>query len=133
MQHDCEWIVVRDVDWRLNRSLPRALYTRGIPNEHALLAWPGCVKSFEVIGRIQDTMRMHHASKLVLVWNTDCGAYGWRDSCGGTEQADWLLQLKHMRAAMALIWERCPELKESRMILARIVDDGQIVYEDVAP
>jgi hypothetical protein len=133
MQHDCEWIVVRDVDWRLNQSLPRALYVRNIPIEHALIAWPGCAKSFEVIGRIQDAMRMHHASKLALVWSTDCGAYGWRARCGGTEQEDMLQQLKQVRAAMALIWERCPELKEARMILARILDDGQIVYGDVAP
>ncbi|MFA6524928.1 MAG: hypothetical protein WCT33_01505 [Patescibacteria group bacterium] len=133
MQRDCEWIVVRDVDWRLNRSLPRTLYVRGIPIEHALIAWPGCAKSFEAIGRIQDTMRMHHASKLVLVWNTDSGAMGWRERCGVTERADWLLQLRQLRAAMALILQRCPGLKESRMILARIVDDGQIVYEDVAP
>lgn len=133
MRHDCEWVVVRCMDWRLNASLAEYLRQQGIPEEHDLISWPGSGKSEQIPATILNaSIELHNVSKLMLVWHTDCGAYGGRQNCGGTEEADREFQLKELRAAAFRIQGSC-RLEEVRLVLVHIKDDGQILYEDVVP
>ncbi len=131
-----DWAVVRCMDGRLNEALTAFLKTSGIPDLHDLISVPGGARDVNstescLYRSIEDvSIGLHHIKHILLIQHTDCGAYGGRANCGGTEEADYAFQLEELRKSGDALKQAHPEL-DVRLALAHIKEDGTIDFENV--
>jgi len=122
------------MDGRLNRPLRQ--YLRGIrfPETHDLISVPGGPKDIidgeQGLFRLVDDVRLMlpRAKRLLLVQHTDCGAYGGRAKCGGTEAADREFQISQVRQARAELRKRVGNQLEVQTIVAHLRDSGLVRF-----
>jgi hypothetical protein len=131
-----DWAVIRCMDGRLNTPLAKFLEESGVPSSYDLISIPGGARDLNdktsgLFRAIEDvSLALHHVQKVMVVQHTDCGAYGGRASCGGTEDADHDMQLAELKKAGECLIKAHPELSV-HLALAHIHDDGACTFERV--
>ncbi len=124
------------MDPRLNEPLRDWLTYKDIPLMHDLISIPGGPKDIldedhGLFRALEDvSLVLHEVKKVVLVQHTDCGAYGGRARCGGTEEADLQFQTGQLRRAANLLVRVHPEL-ELVLVVAHIHDDQSIEFKEL--
>lgn len=129
-----DWAVVRCMDGRLNIPL-RSLYRdRGIPETHDRISLPGGARdlvdpnSLASKALAEVSLGLHGVGQLLLIQHTDCGAYGGRARCGGSEDADRAYQTRQLEHAAEAVRARHPELRV-HPVLVHLLDDGGVEIE----
>jgi carbonic anhydrase len=129
-----DWAVVRCMDGRLNKPLAAFLQAYGLPEAYDLISVPGGARDVNdaescLYRSIEDiSLALHHVKNVLLIQHTDCGAYGGRANCGGTEQADHSFQLAELKKAGETLKQAHSDLAV-HLALAHIRDDGSVTFE----
>ena len=135
MANRLDWAVIRCIDGRFNEEIEAHLEEIGVPALHDVYSLPGSTK--DLLDGDEGFLRnieqiivdLHGVTNVMLIQHTDCGAYGGRARCGGSERADFEFHLCQLRKA-AHAMKRFPGLK-IHMALAHIKDDGRIKMHTV--
>ncbi|MBD3252002.1 hypothetical protein GF380_06175 [Candidatus Uhrbacteria bacterium] len=126
-----EWLVIRCMDGRLNNPIQAFLTEQGITGAYDLLSLPGGPKDLQDSGSgltqavEKVSVGLHRVKKVLLIQHTDCGAYGGRVHCGGSEDADHAFQSHELDIAATTLQEAYPEL-EIVKAMAHILDSGVV-------
>ena len=133
----CEWLVVRCMDFRLNGPLKDFIMYRHhgkerVPHDHDLISVPGGPKDLldpnsRLFRDIEDiSVAMRGVTKVMLVQHTDCDAYGGgREKCGRDEGEDNLFHLKELCKAGEALRARNLGLEDILHVFAHIEDSGR--------
>lgn len=131
-----EWAVVRCMDGRINPHVNDSVLKYGIPVEHDLISLSGgCGELINPDSRPSTdlsnvSLTLHGTERVLMIQHTDCGAYGGRAACGGTEEADRMFHLNEIQNSMLAVHQRHPALKITA-ILIHILDNGAATIEEV--
>ncbi len=131
-----DWAVVRCMDGRLNKPVAEYLQKNNIPEEHDLISIPGGPKDLldneqGLFKAIEDvSLGLHHVKNVLLLQHTDCGKYGGRPACGGTEEKDLEFQKDQLQQAMKVLVDAHPEV-EIKPVVAHILDSGEVEFKDL--
>jgi hypothetical protein len=126
-----DWAVVRCMDGRLNTPLASFLREQGVPEAHDLISLPGGARdlvdpeSLASRALAEVSIGLHGVRELLLIQHTDCGAYGGRACCGGSEDADLVYQTRQLERTTQAIRSRHPEL-QVHPVLIHLRDNGGV-------
>lgn len=124
MPAQADWVVIRCMDPRLNGPIKRLLRELKIPEAHGLISVPGGPQDInepdrgvflDAIERV--SLPLHGAKRALLIQHTDCGAYGGRANCGGSEVADLIFHRRELVKAISRFRKVYPRLE----VLAYVV------------
>jgi hypothetical protein len=124
------------MDGRLNEPVETFVRSYGLPASYDLISVPGGARDVSdtsscLYRSIADvSIGLHQVKNVLLIQHTDCGAYGGRATCGGTEEADHTFQLAELKKARESLKNAHPDLNV-HMALAHIHDDGAVTFEKI--
>lgn len=135
MSHQCQNLLLRCMDFRLEKSISQWLNGQGLVGDTDIISIPGSCKVLAEdptsckAGFIMEGIALAHdkhgVKKIILTQHEDCGAYGGQ-SAFADPAAEKLKLLTDMAKVKDLLLSRYADLEVSMCWLKLVGDDWQL-------
>jgi len=127
--HSCEAVVLCCIDFRFWRETLEFAEKELKLDSFDFPSLPGAAKTINeksdlALGCVSVPCDLHHASKIVIVNHSDCGAYGGSSKFNGDSEAEQKFHEEELQKAKNIILAKYPE-KEVVLVYAKLVDEGE--------
>lgn len=132
--HSCEAVVLACIDFRFWRETVKFVEEELGIKAYDFPKLPGAAKAINDCQGEADVpmecigvpFNLHHASKIVIVNHTDCGAYGGSKQFEGDADAEQKFHEEQLKSAKEKILVQYPG-KEVVLAYAKLVDGGEAI------